>query len=61
MNHKMEKPKSIPWLASVVKYARHARRFKNRVTQYTVGGAEGRGWAEQGSRRTITQMNRITT
>lgn len=42
MNHRMERPKSTPLVASAVKKAKHARTFRNNVTQYT----ERKTWKE---------------
>lgn len=42
-NHKIERPKSTPLLLSTKNQARQASRFRNRVTECTVEGEEGKG------------------
>lgn len=49
-NQRMERPKAVPLAALLVNQARHARRFKNRVTECT-----GKG---QGEKRGLTQGGR---
>lgn len=50
-NQRMERPKAVPLAASLVNHAKHASRFRNRVTECTGKGQGEKSGLTQGGWR----------